>query len=89
MKNGKILLIGLGTKYFSLDDHKEETRTENLVFLLGFRVGKEGGDTSCYASLVANVEFVGVVSAHVCLHDWAKHRPHPCRQKCSEGFGEL
>jgi len=68
----------VGTRYLALEHHKEETRTENLVFLLGFRVGKEGGGTSCYASLVANEELVGVVLAHVCLHDRAKKRPHPC-----------
>ncbi len=82
-------MIGLGTRYLALEDHKEETHTHNLVFLLGFRVGKEGGGTSCYASLVANEELVGVVLAHVCLHDWGKQRPHPCREKCSEGLGEL
>ncbi len=32
----------------------EESHRENLVFLLGFRVRKEGDGTSCYASLVAN-----------------------------------
>jgi hypothetical protein len=53
-KNGKILLIGGCTKYLALEDHKEESRPENLVFLLGFRVRKEGGGMSCYASLVAN-----------------------------------
>ncbi len=82
-------MIGLGTTYLALEDHKEETRSENLVFSLGFRVGKEGSGTSCYASLVANEELVGVVLAHVCLHDWGKHRPQPCRQKSSEGLGEL
>ncbi len=83
-------MIGLDTRYLSLEDHKEETRTENLVFLLGFRVGKEGGGTSCYASLVANEELVGVVLlAHVCLHDWGKQRPQPCREKRSEGLVEL
>ncbi len=82
-------MIGLGTSYLALEDHKEVTQTENLVFLLGFRVGKEGGGTSCYASLVANEELVGVVLAHVCLHDRAIHRPQPCREKRSEGLGEL
>ncbi len=82
-------MIGVGTRYLALEDHKDVTQTENLVFLLGFRVGKEGGGTSCYASLVANEELVGVVLAHVCLHDWAKSRPQPRREKRSEGFGEL
>ncbi len=67
----------------------EESPPENLVFLLGFRVRKEGGGTSCYASLVANEELVGVVSAHVCLYARAIHCPHPCGQKRSKGFGEL
>ncbi len=53
-RNGKILLIGLSTKSLALEDHMEESRPENLVFSLGFRVRKEEGGTSCYASLVAN-----------------------------------
>ncbi len=60
MKNGKILLIGVSTKHLALEDHMEESRPENLVFLLGFSVRKEGGGTSCYASLVANEKLVGV-----------------------------
>ncbi len=67
----------------------EESPPEKLVFLLGFRVRKEGGGTSCYASLVANEELFGVVSAHVCLYARASHCPHPCGKKRSKGFGEL
>ncbi len=51
----------------------EESIPENLVFLLGFSVRKEGGGSSCYASLVANEKLVGVVSSHLCLYGRATH----------------